>query len=378
LKFLNPFGLFMSEASINIHEIKTALKEIESKLSSLEEGLDIPTKSERLREIKEMEAEGSFWENPEESKKLQQEKKLLEGEVDTYQKLQSDLNDSLELLDMALDESSDEVLKEISEQLPEFQKAFEDLENKKMLSGEQDPSNAIVMVNSGAGGTESMDWAQMLYRMYTRWAERNGFAVKILDHVAGEEAGLKSVSFTVEGPYAYGYLKAEVGVHRLVRISPFDSNARRHTSFASVYVSPELDDDFEVEINDKDIRIDVFRAGGHGGQSVNTTDSAVRITHFPSGIVVSCQNERSQLKNKNIAMKVLKSRLYELHLEEERQKQEEVEAGKKKIDFGSQIRSYVLHPYKMVKDHRTNHESGNPDGVLDGDLTAFIRSYLLT
>lgn len=364
--------------SVNIHEVKSALKSIQSKLSSLEEGLDISGKSERLSEIKEMEGEGSFWENPEKSKKILQEKKLLEGEVDVYNSLNTELTDTIDLLDMAVEEGSDEILQEISQQLEKLQSKFESLENKKMLSGEEDSNNAIMMINSGAGGTESMDWAQMLYRMYTRWSERNGFTVKILDHVSGEEAGLKSVTIMIEGSYAYGYLKAEVGVHRLVRISPFDSNARRHTSFASVFVSPEIDDDFVVEINDKDLRIDVFRAGGHGGQSVNTTDSAVRITHFPSGIVVSCQNERSQLKNKDIAMKVLKSRLYELHIEEERQKQREVEDGKKNIDFGSQIRSYVLHPYKMVKDHRTNHESGNPDGVLDGDLSSFIRAYLLS
>jgi len=363
---------------INTHELRTKLKALQDGLTSLKQGLEIERKSSRLEEIKRMEAEPYFWENPTESKKLQKEKKLLEDEVGAFLKLEVDLSENLELLELAVSEGDDETLAELSGALSSLQSAYENLENQKMLSGEQDASNAILTINSGAGGTESMDWAWMLQRMYFRWAERQNFVVKTLDVVPGEEAGVKSATLLIEGPYAYGYLKAEVGVHRLVRISPFDSNARRHTSFASVYVSPELDDDFEVEINDKDIRIDVYRSGGHGGQSVNTTDSAVRITHYPSGLVVTCQNERSQLKNKEIAFKILKSRLYELHLEEERKKQDAVEAGKKKIDFGSQIRSYVLHPYKMVKDHRTGEESGNPDAVLDGKLTPFIRSYLLS
>ena len=245
-----------------------------------------------------------------------------------------------------------------------------------MLSEEADAKNAIVTINAGAGGTESQDWAQMLLRMYQRWGQEKGFKVDLLDALTGEEAGIKNATLTISGSYAYGLLKSEAGVHRLVRISPFDSNARRHTSFTSVYVTPEIDDDFEVVINPADLRIDVYRSGGKGGQGVNTTDSAVRITHNPSGIVVVCQQERSQIKNKDLAMKVLRSRLYERHMEEERKKQAVVEDAKKDIAWGSQIRSYVLHPYKMVKDHRTGFTSPTAEKTLDGELDGFIKSYL--
>ncbi len=245
-----------------------------------------------------------------------------------------------------------------------------------MLDEEADPRNAIVTINAGAGGTESQDWAQMLLRMYQRWAQAKGFKVGLIDALAGEEAGIKNATMTVGGAYAYGLLKSEAGVHRLVRISPFDSNARRHTSFASVFVSPEVDDDFEVVINPADMRIDVFRAGGKGGQGVNTTDSAVRITHLPTNIVVVCQQERSQIKNKDLAMKVLRSRIYERHLEEEKKKQAAIEASKKDIAWGSQIRSYVLHPYKMVKDHRTGHVVSSAEQALDGDLDEFMKAFL--
>jgi peptide chain release factor 2 len=363
---------------LNPHEIRTRFQALERGLGDLKEGLSIEAKSERLQEISQLEAEGSFWEDPDDAQKVQKEKKQLEDIVLSYRGLIQAIEDQLALLELAEEEDDQGVLKEVQSSISDIEKDYSDLENRKMLSEEQDASNAIITINSGAGGTESMDWAQMLYRMYIRYAESHSFKVKVLDLVAGEEAGLKSVTFLVEGPYSYGFLKAEVGVHRLVRISPFDSGARRHTSFASVFVSPEIDEDFEVEINDQDIRIDVFRSQGAGGQSVNTTDSAVRITHLPSNIVVSCQNERSQIKNKAMAMKILKSRLYEKHLEEEREKQAELEATKKNIDFGSQIRSYVLHPYKMVKDHRTDIENPNPERVLDGDLDEFIRAYLLS
>lgn len=239
-----------------------------------------------------------------------------------------------------------------------------------------DPKNAIVTINAGAGGTESQDWAQMLLRMYQRWGQDAGFKVHLVDALVGEEAGIKNATLTLSGAFAYGRLKSEAGVHRLVRISPFDANARRHTSFTSVFVTPEVDDDFEVVILPTDLRVDVYRSGGKGGQGVNTTDSAVRLTHLPSGIVVACQQERSQIKNKDIAMKVLKSRLYDRHLEEERQKQALIEDGKKEIAWGSQIRSYVLHPYKMVKDHRTGFVSSAAEKVLEGDLEGLMKAYL--
>jgi peptide chain release factor 2 len=253
-----------------------------------------------------------------------------------------------------------------------------DEELKMMLGSEQDPMNAIVSIHAGAGGTEAQDWAEMLLRMYLRWAERRGFKSTIIDYQPGDEAGVKSVSMTLEGEYAYGYAKAEIGIHRLVRISPFDAGGRRHTSFASVFVYPEVDDEIVVEIDESDLRIDTYRSTGAGGQHVNKTDSAVRLTHFPTGIVVQCQNERSQHKNKAMAMKYLKSRIYELKLQEQNAKLDEVNKLKKDIAWGSQIRSYVLHPYKMIKDHRTNLEVGNVGRVLDGDIDDFIEAYLMS
>ena len=290
--------------------------------------------------------------------------------------LERSYNDAVALFELATEEKDESLLQEVSPTITALLTQFEKVEFQKMLSEEQDPLNAIVTINAGAGGTESQDWAQMLLRMYQRWAQDKGFKVELMDALPGEEAGIKSAMLTISGAFAYGQLKSEAGVHRLVRISPFDSNARRHTSFSSVYVTPEIDDNFEVVINPADLRIDVYRAGGKGGQGVNTTDSAVRITHNPSGIVVACQQERSQIKNKDLAMKVLRSRLYERHLEEEAKKQAAVEDTKKDIAWGSQIRSYVLHPYKMVKDHRTGHQVGTAEKALDGDLDDFIKAYL--
>lgn len=266
---------------------------------------------------------------------------------------------------------------ELVASIEEIQPKVDEMETRTLLGGENDTKNAFLNINSGAGGTESQDWAQMIMRMYMRWCDKKGFSYDVIDVSMGEEAGIKSATLLVKGLYAYGLLRAEVGVHRLVRISPFDSNKRRHTSFASVYVSPEVDDDVEIEVKDADIRVDVFRSGGSGGQGVNTTDSAVRITHYPSGLVVVCQNERSQIKNRATAMKVLKARLYEKHLEEERAKQAAVEAGKKAVEWGSQIRSYVLHPYKMAKDHRTGEVTSSAEDVLDGAIDPFIRTFLL-
>jgi peptide chain release factor 2 len=248
---------------------------------------------------------------------------------------------------------------------------------QQMLGGEHDAGNCILSIHPGAGGTEAQDWAEILMRMYLRWCERKGYKVQLVDQQEGEGAGIKSVTFTVEGPYAYGYLRAEAGIHRLVRISPFDANARRHTSFASVFVYPDIEDEIEIEVDEADLRVDTYRSSGAGGQHVNKTDSAVRLTHLPTGIVVACQNERSQHKNRSMAMKILRARLYELEIEKQKEKMEVFTKTKKEIGFGSQIRSYVLHPYRMVKDHRTGCESGNTDAVLDGDLDRFIEAYLL-
>ncbi len=277
---------------------------------------------------------------------------------------------------MAEEEGDSDLLTEIEEDLVRLMENLEAIEFQRMLSGDHDAGNAIVTVHSGAGGTESQDWAEMLLRMYLRWCEKKGYKTEILDYQEGDEAGIKSVTFTASGEYPYGYLKAEIGVHRLVRISPFDSNKRRHTSFASVFVLPEIEEDLEVEIDESDLRIDTYRASGAGGQHVNKTDSAIRITHLPSGEVVQCQNERSQHKNKATAMKLLKAKLYALKIKEQEEKMDEINADKKDIGWGSQIRSYVMHPYRMVKDLRTGVETGNVNAVMDGDLDRFMVGYL--
>ncbi len=297
--------------------------------------------------------------------------------MERWEKFNNEINDIDNLAGIALQEKDDQVLQDLTDELKELNISVSQEELKMMLNGEQDSMNAIISIHAGAGGTEAQDWVEMLLRMYLRWAEKKKFVTKIIDSLPGDEAGIKSVSFTLEGDYAYGYAKAESGIHRLVRISPFDAGARRHTSFASVFVYPEVDDEIKIEINDDDLRIDTFRAGGKGGQHVNKTDSAVRITHLPTGIVVQCQNERSQYQNKAMAMKFLKSRLYEKELQLKNQKIEEDNKLKKDIAWGSQIRSYVLHPYKMVKDHRTNLENSNASKVLDGDIDEFIQAYLM-
>ena len=279
--------------------------------------------------------------------------------------------------ELAREENDEETLKEVGAKVSQVEKDLQAAEFKRMLGGETDRNNAIVSIHSGAGGTEAQDWASMLLRMYLRWAERKGFRTEVIDTLDGEEAGIKSATFEVTGEFAYGYLKAEVGIHRLVRISPFDAGKRRHTSFASVFVYPEIDEDIVIEIKEEDLRVDTFRSSGAGGQHVNKTESAVRFTHLPTGIVVSCQNERSQHKNRAMAMKVLKARLYELKLREQEEKAEQLNSTKKDIAWGSQIRSYVLQPYRLAKDHRTNYEIGNVDAVLDGDLDEFIQTYLL-
>jgi len=322
-------------------------------------------------------AKPDFWNDNERAQEVLKERTALAKQVDDWNAAQGEVDDLLVLIEIGEEGEDQATLDEVLALLPDLARQVDRMEFARMLSGEHDASNAIVSINAGAGGTEAQDWAEMLLRMYLRWCERKGFRTEITEYQPGEEAGAKSVTFTVEGPYAYGYLKAEKGIHRLVRISPYDANARRHTSFSSVFVFPEISDDIEVAINDKDLKVDTYRSSGAGGQHVNKTDSAIRITHLPTGIVVSCQSERSQHKNRSTAMKQLRARLYELELERKEGEATALAGEKKDIAWGSQIRSYVLHPYRMVKDHRTGHEVGNADGVLDGDLDGFIEAWLL-
>ena len=319
-------------------------------------------------------AEQGFWDDQETSNKVMQELKALKNIVEPFEQSMATVRDTKEFLTLAEDDQN--FLNQLTGELNTLEQNVNRLELQTILSGQFDRNNALLSINAGAGGTESCDWASMLLRMYSRWADAKGFKQQTLDILAGEEAGIKNVTIRIEGDCAYGYLKAEKGVHRLVRISPFDSNKRRHTSFASVDVIPEIEDDIAVEINPSDLRIDIFRSSGPGGQSVNTTDSAIRITHNPTGIVVQCQNERSQLQNRQQAMKVLRARLFEVKRKEQDAIMSKEQGEKQKIEWGSQIRSYVLHPYNMIKDHRTDEETGNTARVLDGDLDAFIVAYL--
>lgn len=331
----------------------------------------------KIKDLEMLTLKNDFWDDQDRAREILQKKTKYVDALDKWKKFNNEVNDINHLWAIAYQEKDEQVLEDLSLELTKLDSAVRQEELKMMLSSEQDPMNAIISIHAGAGGTEAQDWAEMLLRMYLRWAEKKGFTAKVIDYLPGDEAGAKSVTITLEGEYAYGYAKAEIGIHRLVRISPFDANARRHTSFASVFVYPEVDDDIKIEIDEKDLRIDTFRAGGKGGQHVNKTDSAVRITHLPTNIVVQCQNERSQHKNKSMAMKYLKSRLYELELQHKKELADEENKLKKDIAWGSQIRSYVLHPYKLVKDHRTNLETGNANKVLDGDLDEFIQAYLM-
>jgi peptide chain release factor 2 len=320
-------------------------------------------------------ADPAFWGDQAKAQKVLQRRKRLESDLALLKRLNTQADDAQVLADWL--EGGEDVAADFTAALDALEATAEEAEFQKMLGGQHDRANAILTINAGAGGTDSQDWAEMLLRMYLRWCDRRGFKRDIADIQAGEEAGIKSATVIVQGEYAYGYLSAEAGVHRLVRISPFDSNARRQTSFASVFAWPEIEDEVEIDVQEKDLRIDTYRSSGAGGQHVNVTDSAVRITHLPTGIVVSCQNERSQIRNREVGMKILKARLYELEMQKRREKLDAVEAAKKDIAFGSQIRSYVLHPYRMVKDHRTKHETGNPDRVLDGDIDDFIKAELV-
>lgn len=339
---------------------------------------DIEAKEKRLEDIAKQMAEPDFWESNGGAQQILKERAAVLDSITPWKEEKKEIEEMEILLELAEEQKDEQEIEELFERVRRAERAIEEIEFQRMLGGENDKNNAIVSINAGAGGTEAQDWVEMLLRMYLRWAEKNGFKTEIIDILEGEEAGLKNVTFTVTGPYAYGYLKAETGIHRLVRISPFDAGARRHTSFASVFVYPEVSDDIVIQIDEKDLKVDTFRSSGAGGQHVNKTDSAVRITHLPTGIVVQCQNERSQHKNKATAMKLLRARLYELQLKEMEEKKEELNKTKKEIAWGSQIRSYILHPYKMVKDHRTNKVIQQADRVLDGEIDELIKAYLLS
>ena len=318
-----------------------------------------------------------FWESNGEREKILKERASILESITPWKEEQKEMEEIGILIQLIEEQKDEEEVQELLGKIERSEDTVRQMEFQRMLGGEQDSRNAIVSINAGAGGTEAQDWAEMLLRMYLRWAERKGFQKEIIDILAGEEAGIKNVTFTLTGSYAYGYLKAEVGIHRLVRVSPFDAGARRHTSFASVFVIPEVPDDIVIDVDEKDLKIDTYRSSGAGGQHVNKTDSAVRITHLSTGIVVQCQNERSQHKNKAMAFKILKARLYEKEMKEKEEKMEELHSSKKEIAWGSQIRSYIMHPYKMVKDHRTNKVVHDVDRVMDGDITEFMEAWLL-
>ncbi|MBW2657105.1 MAG: peptide chain release factor 2 [Deltaproteobacteria bacterium] len=358
-------------------ELKQNLDELKIKLDHLRSYLDLDDIEKRLAEIEKIIAQDSFWNNPEDSKPILKERTSISNKIDNFKELWNDLEETQILLDLAVEESDEEALNEVIQQTAALDKKINQLSLDLMLDGKDDARNAIVSINAGAGGTEAQDWAEMLFRMYSRWVERKGYKTELIDFQPGDEAGIKSVTFTASGENAFGYLKSETGVHRLVRISPFNASGKRHTSFASVFVYPELDSEITVEIDDKDIRVDVYRASGAGGQHVNKTSSAVRLTHLPSGIVVQCQQEKSQHRNKDMAMKVLKSRLYQREQQKQDEKMQELHDSKEDIAWGSQIRSYVLHPYQMVKDHRIKLDVGNVNAVLDGDIDQFIEGVLL-
>jgi len=357
-----------------LEEVRARLEKVKEKLSELRGYLSVESKEARIKEIEAELTDPSFWSKEKKNDTIE-ELKSVKSVAELWRKLEADYK-SIGELSTIVEPSETESIAHLKEELSSLEKKVDSLEFKSLLNDPADKANAIISINSGAGGTEACDWANMLFRMYSKWADKRTYKIQTLDVLPGEEAGVKNVTAIIRGSFAFGYLKTENGVHRLVRISPFDSNKRRHTSFASVDVIPEISDDIKVDLSEKDLRIDTYRAGGKGGQHVNVTDSAVRITHIPTGTVVQCQNERSQYKNKAMAMKILKARIYE---SERRKKLEELTRhyeDKQKIEWGSQIRSYVMHPYSMVKDHRTNHQTSNVQVVMDGGIDEFIGAYL--
>lgn len=337
---------------------------------------DIKNKEEKLKKLESQTLEPDFWSNSKKSTQVLSEIKKIKGKCVKYRKIETEIKNIEELSELVTLEPDEEIAKDILKSTKKLANEIEKLEIDTLLSGKYDSNNAIITIHPGAGGTESQDWAEMLYRMYVRWANKNNYEIRELDYLEGEEAGIKSVTFEINGENAYGYLKGEMGVHRLVRISPFDSGGRRHTSFASLEVLPEITDDIEIDINQDDLRIDTYRASGAGGQHINKTSSAVRITHIPTNIVVACQSERSQIQNRETAMRMLKSKLLDLKEKEQKDKIEDLKGEQRDIAWGSQIRSYVFCPYTMVKDHRTNYEIGNVESVMDGNIDGFIESYL--
>ena len=361
---------------VELDQFKYTLSTYDETLKEVKDSLDLENKERRITELDKSMEEPGFWDDPERSTKTVREAKNLKDTVDGYKHLEQQYEDIQVMIEMGYEENDQAMIPEIQEMLDEFVKELEGLRTKTLLSGEYDGCNAILKLNAGAGGTEAMDWCSMLYRMYQRWADKKGFTTEVLDFLDGDEAGLKSITLQVNGENAYGYLKSEKGVHRLVRISPFNAAGKRQTSFVSCDVMPDIEEDLDVEINPDDLRIDTYRSSGAGGQHINKTSSAIRITHLPTGIVVQCQNERSQFQNKDKAMQMLKAKLYLLKQQENAEKLSDIRGDVKDINFGNQIRSYVMQPYTLVKDHRTNAENGNVNAVMDGDIDLFISAYL--
>jgi len=367
------------DSILQITDLKECLREmilLRKRASEMLDSMGIVKIRKKLHELEQEIQKDDIWKDQVTFTRINQEISGIKRKIEPWDTIISDITESVELLEMAIEESDSSIAEEIAKNRILFEERFDELETRELLSGKEDICNAFLTIHPGAGGTESQDWASMILRMYTRWSEKNKYSVDIIDYTPGDEAGIKDATILIKGEYAYGYLKGETGVHRLVRISPFDANKRRHTSFASVEVIPELEEDIEIEINENDLKIDTYRASGAGGQHINKTDSAVRITHLPTGVVVQCQNERSQHKNKAFAMKVLKSRLYELQKVQMDEKKQELNAEKKEISWGNQIRSYVFQPYTLVKDHRTGEETGSVEYVFDGELNRFLYAYL--